>query len=364
VSVTSVGHHGRMPFLLRLRLQDRPGALGAIATALGSAGVDILALDVVEHTRGGDAVDDIVIDLPDGGMPDSAVSACAAVPGVAVSFVTPYPVGAPLGRDLELVELMAERPSQAEQVLTAAVPDVFRLAWGVVLDTSHGTARVEGRSIGAPEDDGFPVDWVPLASATRLAVTDAHLPDGWRGAVLAAAPLGGRDRALVIGRHVNPDILDSEVVRLGYLATLAATLTTTASAGAASGPATAMSFDHVVLTVSDVERSVSWYAGVLGMTPVTFGNGRRAVHLGTQKINIHAHGDSTPAPVATHRTPGAADLCVVVPGPLPDVEAHLAACGVDVEMGPVRRTGARGPMTSLYVRDPDGNLVELGCYSP
>lgn len=354
-----------MPFLLRLRLHDRPGALGAVATALGAAGVDILALDVVEHTAGGDAVDDIVIDLPDGGMPDSAVSACAAVPGVAVSFVTPYPVGAPLGRDLELVELMAERPKQAEQVLTAAVPDVFRLAWGVVLDTSRGTARVERRSIGAPEDDSFAVDWLPPASATRLDVADEQLPAGWRGAVVAAAPLGGRDRAVVIGRHVNPDILDSEVVRLGYLATLAATLTTTAAAaGESAGPGTAIGLDHVVLTVADVEASVSWYSDVLGMVPVTFGNGRRAVQLGTQKINLHAVADPAPDPVAAHRSPGSGDLCVVVPGPVEQVRRHLEDCGIAIEVGPVSRTGAQGPMTSLYVRDPDGNLVELGCYSP
>jgi catechol 2,3-dioxygenase-like lactoylglutathione lyase family enzyme len=164
---------------------------------------------------------------------------------------------------------------------------------------------------------------------------------------------------------VNPDILDSEVVRLSYLATLAATLTTTmAAAGASAGPATAIAFDHVVLTVADVEASVSWYADVLGMTPVTFGNGRRAVQLGTQKINLHAQADPAPAPVAAHRTPGAGDLCVVVPGPLEKVGRHLEGRGVPVEAGPVSRTGAQGPMTSLYVRDPDDNLVELGCYSP
>lgn len=353
-----------MPFLLRLRLEDRPGSLGAIASALGQAGVDILALDVVEHTIGGDAVDDIVIDLPDGGMPDSAVSACAAVPGVSVSFVTPYPAGAPLGRDLELVELMAERPAEAEAVLAAAVPDVFRLAWGVVLDGSSGVAHVEQRSIGAPEDVGFAVTWLPLSHARRLEGGDADMPAGWRGAVVAAAPLPGRDRALVVGRHVNPDILDSEVARLGYLATLAATLTTTASRGQEAGPATASSLDHVVLTVADVDATVAWYSDVLGMTPVRFGNGRHAVALGAQKINVHAHADPTPAPVAARRVPGSADLCVVVPGPLADVESHLADRGVSVEVGPVRRTGALGPMTSLYVRDPDDNLVELGCYSP
>jgi len=351
-----------MPYLLRLRLTDRPGSLGSIASALGRSGADILALDVVEHTPAGDAIDDIVIDLPDGGMPDSAVSACAAVPGVTVAFVTPYPAGAPLGRDLEVVELMAERPTRAEQVLTAAVPDLFRLAWGVVVDGSLGIATVEHRSIGAPEDDRFDVSWLPRDKARRIDVTDRSLPSGWRGAVLAAAPLAGRDRALVVGRHANPDVLDSEVARLGYLATLAGTLSTTAASGEEAGPATAVMFDHVVLTVADVERSVAWYADVLGMVPVTFGNGRRAVRLGSSKINLHAADDATPAPVAARRTPGSADVCVVVPGPVDAVEDHLARCGVQVELGPVRRTGARGPMTSFYVRDPDGNLVELGCY--
>jgi catechol 2,3-dioxygenase-like lactoylglutathione lyase family enzyme len=351
-----------MPYLLRLRLTDRPGALGSIASALGRAGVDILALDVVEHTPSGDAVDDVVIDLPDGGMPDSAVSACARVPGVTVAFVTPYPAGAPLGRDLEVVELMAERPTQAEQSLVAALPDIFRLAWGVVVDASSGRARVEHRSIGAPEDDGFDAPWLPLDKSRRLDADDAALPPGWRGAELAAAPLAGRDRALVMGRHTNPDVLDSEVARLGYLATLAATLSTTSASGEQAGPASALSFDHVVLTANDVERTVAWYADVLGMTPVTFGNGRRALHMGASKINVHAADDPAPAPVARWRTPGSADVCVVVPGPIDAVEEHLVARGVAVEVGPVRRTGARGPMTSLYIRDPDGNLVELGCY--
>lgn len=350
-----------MPYLLRLQLTDRPGSLGAIASALGEAGVDILALDVVEHTPSGDAVDDIVIDLPPGGMPDSAVSACTAVPGVSVSFVTPYPAGAPLGRDLEVVELMAERPNHAEQLLTAAVPDVFRLAWGVALSCVGGRATVENRSVGAPSDDGFDAGWLPRAKASIVEPTDA-LPPGWRDAVLAAAPLGGRDRVLVIGRHGNPTLLESEIARLGYLATLAATLSTTTAARNAAGPGTAIGFDHIVLTVADVQRSLSWYVGVLGMTPVSFGNGRRAAQLGTSKINFHALDDPAPAPVATRRVPGAADICVVVPGPVPELLEHLAGHGIPIEVGPVRRTGARGPITSVYVRDPDRNLVELGCY--
>jgi catechol 2,3-dioxygenase-like lactoylglutathione lyase family enzyme len=351
-----------MPYLLRLQLQDRPGSLGQIASALGRAGADILALDVVEHTPSGDAVDDIVVDLPDGGMPDSAVSACTAVPGVTVSFVTPYPAGAPLGRDLEVVELMAEQPTAAEQVLTAAVPDLFRLAWGVVLDASDGLARLEHRSVGAPADDGFTASWLPLSKATHLDSDAPGVPEGWQDAVVAAAPLAGRDRALVIGRHGNPEVLDSEVARLGYLATLAGALVSTAGHPEKDGPATALDLDHLVLTVADVERSVRWYADVLGMHPVAFGNGRRAVQLGSSTINFHAMDDSTPAPVAAHRLPGSADVCVVVPGPVDAAAQHLSEHGVAVETGPVRRTGARGPMTSLYVRDPDENLVELACY--
>lgn len=351
-----------MPYLLRLQLTDRPGSLGAIASALGRTGVDILALDVVEHTPSGNAVDDVVIDLPDGGLPDTAVSACTSVPGVTVSFVTPYPAGAPLGRDLEVVELMAERPAAAEQVLTSAVPDVFRLAWGVVLNASDGLAMVEHRSVGAPEDESFAVPWLPLAKAMWLETDPSWSPPGWRDAVVAAAPLGGRDRALVIGRHGNPEVLGSEVARLGYLATLAATLATTTGRSEADGPATAVALDHLVLTVADVEASVRWYRDVLGMHPVTFGNGRRAVQLGTSKINLHAVDDPSPAPVAAQRVPGSGDVCVVVPGPLGAVEEHLREHGVPVETGPVRRTGARGPMTSLYVRDPDDNLIELACY--
>ncbi len=357
-----MGHYSRMPYLLRLQLTDRPGSLGAIASALGQAGADILALDVVEHTPSGNAVDDIVIDLPDGGMPDTAVSACSAVPGVTVSFITPYPAGAPLGRDLEVVELMAERPANAEQVLASAVPDLFRLAWGTVVNGSGTTARVEHRSIAAPEDDSFTATWLPMEKATRLATDTGQVPPGWLGAAVAAAPLGGRDRALVIGRHANPEILDSEVARLGYLATLAATLSTTTAPGTGGGPATAVALDHLVLTVADTERSVRWYSSVLGMRPISFGHGRRAVALGTSKINFHDADDPTPVPVARQRVPGSGDLCVVVPGPLSDVEAHLASHGVPIETGPVRRTGARGQMTSLYVRDPDENLVEVACY--
>jgi catechol 2,3-dioxygenase-like lactoylglutathione lyase family enzyme len=97
------------------------------------------------------------------------------------------------------------------------------------------------------------------------------------------------------------------------------------------------------------------------MRAVSFGGGRRALAFGRQKINLHPHGREF-EPKAKRPVPGSADLCLVTATPAAEILAHLAACGVAVEEGPVRRTGARGPIESVYLRDPDGNLVELGRY--
>lgn len=116
--------------------------------------------------------------------------------------------------------------------------------------------------------------------------------------------------------------------------------------------------DHLVLTVADVEASCAFYARVLGMQPVSFGEGRRALAFGTQKINLHPHGREF-EPKAHRPTPGSADLCFLTSVPLDAVAAHLAECGVAVLEGPVRRTGAQGPIVSLYFRDLDANLIEV-----
>ncbi|WP_079060410.1 VOC family protein [Streptomyces bungoensis] len=101
---------------------------------------------------------------------------------------------------------------------------------------------------------------------------------------------------------------------------------------------------------------------VLGMRPVTFGDGRRALSLGSSKINLHRAGREL-VPHAARPTPGSADLCLVTEPPQERVLAHLAACGVPVEEGPVPRTGALGPILSTYLRDPDGNLIEISTYT-
>jgi len=116
-----------------------------------------------------------------------------------------------------------------------------------------------------------------------------------------------------------------------------------------------------VLTVADVDRTVDFYRRVLGMDPVSFGSGRRALTFGTSQINLHQVGHEF-EPNAAAPTPGSADLCLISVDALDAVLAHLAECGVSVEEGPVQRTGATGPITSVYFRDPDGNLVEISSY--
>jgi catechol 2,3-dioxygenase-like lactoylglutathione lyase family enzyme len=119
--------------------------------------------------------------------------------------------------------------------------------------------------------------------------------------------------------------------------------------------------DHLVLTVADIERTVAFYTEVLGMRAVTFGAGRRALDFGPHKINLHEAGNEFD-PKAARPTPGSADLCLVSATPVDAIMEHLLACGVDVEEGPVGRTGAQGPITSVYFRDPDGNLIEVANY--
>jgi catechol 2,3-dioxygenase-like lactoylglutathione lyase family enzyme len=120
--------------------------------------------------------------------------------------------------------------------------------------------------------------------------------------------------------------------------------------------------DHFVLTVRSIEATCEFYARVLGMDVVTFGAGRKALAFGAQKINLHLAGHEF-EPKAAHPKPGAADFCLISAVPLPEAIAHLARCGVTLVEGPVAKTGAAGPMQSVYFRDPDQNLVEVSSYA-
>ena len=118
--------------------------------------------------------------------------------------------------------------------------------------------------------------------------------------------------------------------------------------------------DHLVLTVADVEASKAFYARVLGMEAATV-EGRHSLHFGAQKINLHPVSAPIP-PHARHPTPGSGDLCFISSEPLSEVLGHLRSEGVPIVEGPVKRKGAKGPITSVYFRDPDANLIEVSEY--
>lgn len=119
--------------------------------------------------------------------------------------------------------------------------------------------------------------------------------------------------------------------------------------------------DHVVLTVADLEATIAFYVDVLGMRHVVTGD-RHALHFGDSKLNLHPEVNDLPPLKAHVPTLGSEDICLVADGPIEAIEADLRAAGVEIEEGPVVRDGALGRMTSVYVRDPDRNLVELSVY--
>ncbi len=118
------------------------------------------------------------------------------------------------------------------------------------------------------------------------------------------------------------------------------------------------SLDHVVVNVSKVNRACEFYERVLGAEIVEFGAGRKAVQIGNQKLNLHDAG-SRADPVARHPAVGGADLCILTETPIADVVRHLGALAVEIIAGPVERTGATGSILSVYIRDPDGSLIEI-----
>jgi len=119
--------------------------------------------------------------------------------------------------------------------------------------------------------------------------------------------------------------------------------------------------DHFVLTVKDIDATCAFYSRVLGMEAKTFADGRRSLHFGSAKINLHQQGREF-EPKAATPSPGSADVCLIAATPQAEVIRHLLECGVAIIEGPVQRTGAIGPILSVYFRDPDGNLIEVSNY--
>jgi hypothetical protein len=212
-----------MSYLLRLVLPDRPGALGAVATALGVVGADILSVDVIERSPDS-AVDDFVVELPPDKLADSLVSAAATVPGVQVESIRPYAGQIDPHRELELLDAIGSDPDSSMRLLADGVTRVFRAGWALVLAPPiAGQARILASGGAAPELLSLAVPWWPPAPTRPIPADDDWAPSDWErlGTELAVTPLG--DLALLLGR---PALrwLPSELVRLQHLAAIAATV--------------------------------------------------------------------------------------------------------------------------------------------
>ena len=196
-----------MPYLMRVELPDVPGSLGRVASAIGEAGGDIDAIEIVEK-RDGLAVDDVLLELHGGAMPDSIVSACNALEGVRVMWISRYAAGGNLFLDLEVVEELTTSPETALERLVDLLPVTFRCEWGAWV--GPGDEVLQGTE-GAPSEIAFHAVDKPV----RLD------PEG--DDIRCAAPLTGKE-IVVIGRRGGPEFLDSELARLGHLAGLAASI--------------------------------------------------------------------------------------------------------------------------------------------
>lgn len=214
-------------YLLRVQLADRPGSLGSLAVALGSVGADILSLDVVERGPGY-AIDDLVVELPAGAMPDTLITAAEGLNGVRVDSLRPHTGLLEAHRELQLIDHIAAAHGTTArlQALADYTPRVLRVGWCIVLaKTETGIHRVVG-SGGAPETRLDCAPWMPIERPTILDSAGDWVPQLWRDldTTLIAAPLRDPHTVIVLGRPGGPEFRPSEVVRLGYLAGIVATL--------------------------------------------------------------------------------------------------------------------------------------------
>jgi hypothetical protein len=196
--------------LLRVELPNVPGSLGRLATAIGTAGGDIEAIEIVEKRLDGTDVDDVLLDTVDGAMPDSVVSACNAVEGVKVLWISRYLAGGNLLPDLEVVESLTADPATALDSLVSALPVTFRCEWAARVAITEDGCQIEQASQGAPSA----IDLQPAHGLGRQTIGDC---------LVAIAP-AGRGHVVVLGRRGGPEFLDSELARLGHLVGLASSI--------------------------------------------------------------------------------------------------------------------------------------------
>jgi hypothetical protein len=196
--------------LLRVELPNVPGSLGRLATAIGAAGGSIEAIEIVEKRADGIDVDDVLLDMVEGGMPDSVVSACNGVEGVRVLWISRYLAGGNLFPDLEVVEALTADPPSALESLVTVLPVAFRCEWAARVAVTDDGFEIESASEGAPSE----ILLKPAYGLDRQELGDD---------VVAIAPVG-HARVVVLGRRGGPEFLDSELARLGHLVGLAASI--------------------------------------------------------------------------------------------------------------------------------------------
>ncbi|NPC98163.1 ACT domain-containing protein [Nocardioides sp. zg-DK7169] len=194
-----------MPYLLRVELPDVPGSLGRLASAIGEAGGDIEAIEIVEKRHDGTAVDDVLLETSPGTMPDSIVSVCNALDGVRVVWISRYAAGGNLFLDLEAVEELTANPVEALDRLIDLLPITFRADWAARVGRESGTIYA---TQAAPSD----LTWQQLGKAARLETDDDNVHCGARL---------NKHEVVLLGRRGGPEFLDSELARLGHLVALA-----------------------------------------------------------------------------------------------------------------------------------------------
>lgn len=204
--------------LLRVELPDRPGTLGHVATAMGTVGADISAIEIVEKHGDGSVIDDFILTMPPGSLAETIISACAEVPDVHVLWLSRYPDQWNIESDIEVINRMSQHRPQAAAILTEDAPTVFRCEWAALVNRDDG--EVLHATEKAPE---FTVEQIhalgELSTPVRRDMGADWMPD-WGEVAVASAPVDDR-RTLLLGRQGGPAFLDSELFRLEHLASAA-----------------------------------------------------------------------------------------------------------------------------------------------
>lgn len=208
-----------MSFLMRVRVPDLPGSLGLLAAALGTVGADIRGVDIVGHDETGEVIDDIVVSLPSGRLPDALISAAQEIDGIYVDSIRPYSGTVDRRGQIQMladVAALRRQLDRALDVMMQGLPQAITAGWTVVLKTTPRTHRVAA-SEAAPEDDGRELDMPPVEHARVLnSEREDWIPKNWAvlDSALAATPVEGTDLILVVGRPGGPDFLLSEIEHL------------------------------------------------------------------------------------------------------------------------------------------------------